>query len=454
MRTTALYGTLFVLIAGALIIFATTDYTTDLIEDYKANAANTAPHKQTHFNQPTKSGWVFDWEKDGRNYGLTEEQCNFAFPELYKEIERAVMHRKDKLGLLQEEDMDVVWRGDGMVQAMIHDKQLYIINPLEVTDHNNRPRAIATMHSIQRAISAFPGKLPNIEFSFSVHDFALHDPNTVHALWAYTRLPHQESLWLMPDFGLWAWPDVGLRSYPEFQMYLQQQEDDFQDKIPKLVWRGSVDVGSKDVRHGLVEHTENQPWSDVQILDWSNTTNIEERLLTMQDHCRYKFVAQTEGNSYSGRLKYLLNCQSVLFSHEMSWLELFHHLMIDSGPDQNYVRAKRDYSDIAKKMKRLLDPDHEFETRRIAHNAVRTFRQRYLTPAAEACYWRALIRGWSSVMGFEVEFWKEVEEWDKVSKMNVTKRKPRGAPFESYAIMEEVEWAIPAKARKMCFEEK
>jgi len=37
--------------------------------------------------------------------------------------------------------------------------------------------------------------------------------------------------------------------------------------------------------------------------------------------------------------------------------------------------------------------NHTEEAERIAKNSVRTFRERYLTTAAEACYWRALIRG-------------------------------------------------------------
>lgn len=33
----------------------------------------------------------------------------------------------------------------------------------------------------------------------------------------------------------------------------------------------------------------------------------------------------------------------------------------------------------------------------IADNSVTTFRERYLTPAAEACYWRALWRAYANV---------------------------------------------------------
>ena len=57
------------------------------------------------------------------------------------------------------------------------------------------------------------------------------------------------------------------------------------------------------------------------------------------------------------------------------------------------------------------------------------------------------------MQAFKPKFWFEVEEFDKVTRKNKLKRRPRGAPFESYAIMEEVDWAIPAKARKICIDE-
>ncbi|KAK4502783.1 hypothetical protein PRZ48_006209 [Zasmidium cellare] len=457
MRTVALYGTIFILIAGALIFFATSGKSavaSEYVGSYKPEPEHHESHGKPKEDGPGKhNGWHFDYKRDGRNYGLSEEQCDIAFPGLYKEIDRAVAHRLDKWGKITPDEVEVEWRGDGIVRAMIHDNQLYIVDPHAVTDHNHRPRTIATLNAIHRAITAYPGSLPDIEFSFTVHDFALHDQYGNETTWAYTRRAHQEKLWLMPDFGLWAWPDVGLRSYAELQEVLEHEEDEFVDKVPKLVWRGSLAVGSKDVRHGLVEHAEGKSWSDVQELDWSNKTNIEERLLTMQDHCSYMFVAQTEGNTYSGRLKYLLNCHSILFSHELEWIELYHHLMKKNGPDQNYIQVKRDFSDLPGHMNKLSKPANFPVSQRIADNARRTFRERYLTPAAEACYWRAMIRGWASVQGFTPEFWVEVKEYDKVAKKEKTKRKPRGAPFEAYAIMEEVDWAIPAKARKMCIEE-
>ena len=69
--------------------------------------------------------------------------------------------------------------------------------------------------------------------------------------------------------------------------------------------------------------------------------------------------------------------------------------MVNSGPNQNFVEVERDFSDLPAKMTQLLcDPAL---ARRVADNNVRTFRERYLTPAATACYWRALLKGYASV---------------------------------------------------------
>ena len=46
-------------------------------------------------------------------------------------------------------------------------------------------------------------------------------------------------------------------------------------------------------------------------------------------------------------------------------------------------------------MQALLDDPASAE--RIANNSVTTFRDRYLTPAAESCYWRELLNRWTAV---------------------------------------------------------
>lgn len=88
------------------------------------------------------------------------------------------------------------------------------------------------------------------------------------------------------------------------------------------------------------------------------------------------------------------------------------------------MEVERDFSDLDDKMEYFLS--HDSEARRIARNSAATFRDRYLTPAAQACYWRKLFHAWSSV-SFEPKFYRNVVDAD-----GKTRRKSRGTPFETY----------------------
>ena len=91
---------------------------------------------------------------------------------------------------------------------------------------------------------------------------------------------------------------------------------------------------------------------------------------------------------------------------------------------QNAVQVERDFSDLNSKMNHLLS--NEAEAKRIADRSVKQFRDKYLTPAAQACYWRRLFRAWKSV-SFEPEFYQTVK--DSNGKI---RRKGRGTPFETF----------------------
>lgn len=109
-------------------------------------------------------------------------------------------------------------------------------------------------------------------------------------------------------------------------------------------------------------------------------------------------------------------------------------MLVPSGELQNFVEVERDWSDLEAKMTYYLA--HPKEAERIAANAVKAFRQRYLTPAAEACYWRRLIRGYAEVSE-EPSFYKA----DGTSKGR-GEREWRGVPFESFILTRRLEWPV------------
>ena len=88
---------------------------------------------------------------------------------------------------------------------------------------------------------------------------------------------------------------------------------------------------------------------------------------------------------------------------------------------QNYVEISDDFSDLEQNVKELLMD--QSKAKRIAQNNVEAFRDRNLTPAAQACYWRQMFRSWAEV-SFVPEKWETGPKGVK---------KIRGVPFETFA---------------------
>lgn len=296
--------------------------------------------------QPAEQ-WAFDTARDERNFGLSDEQCLLAFPDFYREIDRAVATR-ESFGPVTLNDVDISWReGNEMVRAMIYDrqvrfqvfpsnlnprgalvvphrgieltcprisiclttdriltrfKQLYIIEAAWADHGFDVPRALAILASINRAIVACPScHIPDIEFSFCLGDIASFDIENdgKRAVWTLTRREWEDEKWVMPDFGYWSWPLNVVGEYTQVRTEIRDLEDSlsFADKKPLVVWRGSTQTNL--LREYLVNATAGKSWSDIQAIEWFNMTTMmpghAELSITMPEHCAYQFVVHTEG---------------------------------------------------------------------------------------------------------------------------------------------------------------
>ena len=256
-------------------------------------------------------------------------------------------------------------------------------------------------------------------------------------IWSFAREKDDLITWLMPDFGFWSWPETKVGSYGEVQrkaVAMEQTEDNpsskawpFEAKEDKLLWRGAT-MGL-ELREKFIAITKDKPWADVRALEWRNPESMQSDLKSMDEHCQYKYLAHTEGNSYSGRLKYLQNCNSVIVAHDMDWVQHYTPLMVSSGSKQNFVKVRRDFSDLESTILEL-QADQNLAAR-IANNSIKAFRERYLTPAADVCYWRYLIRKWA-----EVSFKPSPWEFNDGNNKKVW----RGLPVESYLLERRLDW--------------
>lgn len=316
--------------------------------------------------------WHWNYTKDRNNLQFNHRQCDFAFPDLFSDIDRLVRRHKAPAYKIRKAEIDKLSEEkiNGFVRAMIYDQQLYIIS----TGGPVYSRSFAVLSQIHRAIITSPEHVPNIEFTFSVDDRLPPRPQ-----WAFARAKEDTNVkgtWLMPDFGFWSWPETKVGSYDEIQKKALETEEQFEwaDKHSKLLWRGAT-MGL-ELRDELINVTRDKSWADVMAIDWHDKQGVVG-LKSMDEHCQYKYLVHTEGNSYSGRLKYLQQCRSVLLSPPMEWVTHYSHLMRKENTDrtdQNYIEVKRDWSDLESKIKHLQSWDGLGE--RIAKNSVDTFRER------------------------------------------------------------------------------
>ncbi|KAF2034376.1 hypothetical protein EK21DRAFT_107998 [Setomelanomma holmii] len=438
-----------VLPAGRCLCEFSTNFQCDTCLDCASNQAILAA------NLTEADPWTFNYRRDKNNYGLDDEQCQSAFPGQYEDIERAVKVRK-RWGKVTQEDLTSFDLTKGMVRGMIYDRELYIIETFLV-DNVNRQKAIASLSAMYRSVLSAPAsvEIPNIEFVFSVEDLPAQPTKP---MWSLARRVQDHNLWLIPDFGFWSWDMPALGTLDEVANEAIQREsvEPWDQKMEKLVWRGKITFAPK-LRRALLDAAKGKPWSDVGQLKWTDP-NFKEQFLGPVDQCNYMFIAHAEGTShdaemqpirpqkqvtlietdasqgrsYSGSLKYRQLCRSVIVSHKLQWIQHYHYLFRNNGTNQNFVEVERDFSDLSAAMEDLLD--HPEKAKRIADNNVAVFRERYLTQAAEACYWRRLISRWKDVLAFEPMLYEGVElgaESGKDSK-RVKREQKRGVRYETF----------------------
>ncbi|GAA5925329.1 hypothetical protein JCM3775_006424 [Rhodotorula graminis] len=322
---------------------------------------------------------------------LTQDQCDAIYPGLYLEVERAHDYWKARGGVTQK-DLDEA-EAQGQARAMIVNNRLYVKS---YSDSQQGTRTKAALALINEALITAPEAVPDIEFVIQTGDNGVPKG----APWALGRKEREEQLTLMPDYSFFSWPEPHVDSWQEVADHTLEYETHlrWEDKIDKLLWRGAFLV---DIRKELWEIARKFKWGAVDDLDWGDREQVNKLLLTPEQHCDYKYLAHVEGLAYSGRLKYLTQCRSVIIAHKMRYVQHFHHLFNSdpSSPSQNLVTVPgHHFDELPAVMDALLADDAR--AKRIADTSY-TFWRHWLSVGSVDCYWRRLFREWRDVMAFE-----------------------------------------------------
>ncbi|KAF2660233.1 hypothetical protein K491DRAFT_712006 [Lophiostoma macrostomum CBS 122681] len=366
---------------------------------------------------------------------LSEEQCRTTFPDLLQDVDRMVARGKFVFGKSDS-------RYKGLVQGRIKDNNLYIltVSPDIVTQIVHQRTAI--LQQLHRALLTSPTRIPNTHFAFVVND------NPKNNSWSFSKpnrdIPTQNT-WLMPGFQFWSWQgkdaDTGIGVFSDVMERIdavEQEIGSWANKTDKAVWRGTPwfnPISQPRLRQDLIHHTKGKEWADVKPLQPEPQHKIE-----IEDFCRYKYLLYTEGVTYSGRLPYHQACRSVLVTPRLTHLTSSTSvvkgidadvLMVAFGGKENrasspsvspnvnaqHIPLLRPVSDYRDANAMYVDPSfsnletvivflrkHPDIAERIAQNQRHVaVEQGYLSPAAETCYWRALMRGWASVAVVKTE---------------------------------------------------
>ncbi|TVY14473.1 O-glucosyltransferase rumi-like protein [Lachnellula arida] len=402
---------------------------------------------------------------------LNEQQCRATFPGLTKEIDDAVARGPFVLDKKPDDYQ-------GLVQARIKDGKLYVISverrPSRDMLHVGQSFKIARMgantlqerqsvlYQIHRALVTSPTPLPDTVFSFSIIDYPRQDA------WSFSRSNDPNikgNYWVMPHFSFWSWPKPFLGTMDQALDGISAIENriPWEKKIDKAVWRGTAwfnSVGNTALRPHLLAATKDQDWADVEDLRWETNGIKAKNSIGIEDFCKYKYIIYTEGVTYSGRLPFHQACRSIILTPPPSYMmhtthqlrPLFSSTLPFSPsynsqtappphnprwPDSyspskaNIIFVEPDWSDLHQTIEWLRA--HPEVAEGIANRQREsTVDKGLLSPAAEVCYWRSLVRGWSSVVEIEEGAWGE---WEREGGTN-----GEGMRFESFALTGETKW--------------
>lgn len=88
-----------------------------ILKTYRPESSSQTHCAQEKYTTPLNGSWEFVVERDALNHGLSDEQCQLAFPKLFGEIEKSVLLRQD--ARITYKDLDSREVEDGMVRAII-----------------------------------------------------------------------------------------------------------------------------------------------------------------------------------------------------------------------------------------------------------------------------------------------------------------------------------------------
>jgi hypothetical protein len=331
---------------------------------------------------------------------IKADVCN-SFNPLYTQIPTMIRSFKR----FQMRDFDVLQRACPQCHHLqVIDGKLYDVPRPAPMDYETRSKSVKTLFNY--VVNTFDG-IPNMELLIHVGDWVEMKRNLTHP----SKCPvfgfgknkntirnntHTDGIVSIPCFSFWNWPEAGITRWNKKMISIKQASDkkSFDERIDKLFWRGARTGYRGDFVNLTGKH---RNLMDVSFMEWQGS-KFHPQYRTLEQHCDYKYLLHLEGNTFSGRLKYLLLCSSpVIFAQIDGWEEFWYHLL--KHQENIIILNSRDEAQLLNMTSYLLTDSERAS--RIGINGQNII-LKYLNEQAIICYIRNVLLAYSKLIDYQV----------------------------------------------------
>ncbi|KAJ8047044.1 Protein O-glucosyltransferase 1 [Holothuria leucospilota] len=267
-------------------------------------------------------------------------------------------------------------------------------------------RCSGVEHFIQKIIH----KLPNMEFILNPRDWPQSQkPLPPKPVLSFSKVKSQHWDIMYPAWTFWeggpaVWPifPTGLGRWDQFRVKLDKQAKKipWEEKENVAFFIGSRTSAERDPLIRLSQsnpelvnarYTKNQAWkSDADTLYLPPADPI-----TLEEHCKYRYLFNFRGVAASFRFKHLFLCGSLVFHVGDEWLEFFYPAL---KPWVHYIPVPSSLENVKELIEFAME--NEDVSKAIAQRG-RDFIWNHLKLDEVECYWLKLLKSYSKLLTYK-----------------------------------------------------
>lgn len=193
----------------------------------------------------------------------------------------------------------------------------------------------------------------------------IYDENILKNYEVYNQSDIKENFdKIFPDFVFDHWKQVGIYDYDKVCKELEKYgENNFE--IDKLFWIGAITHPNRKIFLDKFKNNENIL---AIVNNWKNSENKDPtqqlsgtNFISLNDHTKFRYLIDLEGNGYSGRIKILTHMNRLLIIQDRPFWDWASCLLEDG---KHYIKVNRDFSNFEEIFKKVKENPEKFENMR------------------------------------------------------------------------------------------